>query len=127
MEKNKMTRVELIGAARMEEWDIVDKNLEGYNFSDEDMSWAIGIGLFDKDQNIRDLAATILDKSDIEISPEEAKALQRIMVGDPYHIVKYRLAIALFKRNYKTVAVKHMMDKAKDDPDVGGLVRSYSE
>ena len=118
---------QLIEAAQKEDWDFVDANISESHLSREQINWALEKGLRDVDQNIRDLAATLLDKSNEELSQEEIENLEKIMTGDSYHIVRYRLAVALYKRGDMKPIVVQMMQEAKNDPDVGELAKSYLE
>lgn len=126
MEQNDAVTLEqLTEAARNEDWNFVDGHINSSHLTREQIDWALSIGLVDEDKNIRDLAATLLDRSDEPLKPEEVEKLERIMAEDSYHIVRYRIAIALYKRGNRNLAVKQMMSEAKDDPDVGELASSY--
>ena len=127
MEKNNTTLRQLIDAAQNEDWDFVDGNINISHLTGEPIVWALKDGLVDQDQNIRDLAATLLDKSDEEINIDDIKRLEDIMTSDSYHIVQYRIAIALYKRGDRNQSVLQKMQSAKNDPDVGELANSYLE
>lgn len=127
MEQNDTTLEQLIEAAQKENWDFVDGHINNSHLTSEPINWALNIGLYIEDQNVRDLAATLLDRSDEEIKPEDVEKLQKIMVEDSYHIVRYRVAVALYKRGNRNSVVEQMMQEAKNDPDVGDLAESYLE
>ncbi|MFH0804103.1 MAG: hypothetical protein V1896_00690 [Candidatus Zambryskibacteria bacterium] len=126
MEQNNGVKFEqLVEAAKNNDWGFVDENINESHLSYEYTVWAIKDGLLDKDRNVRDLAATILDKSNEQLDPEDAKEVERIMLRETYHIVIYRLAIALYKRGIRNTAIERLMSEAKDDPDVGDLAKSF--
>ena len=127
MEKNNMVSLEsLVSAAVKEEWGFVDEKIEkGFDITTAVMSWAISLGMKSEDKNVRDLAATILDKSDLEINPVDVGVLKGIMEKDPYDIVRFRIAIALSKRGDKSPAVEKMMLEAREDPNVGETANKY--
>lgn len=128
MEKDdNVTFKELIEAARKEDWDFVDGNINESHLTRTQINWALDMGLGDEDKNIRDLAATLLDKSDESLNPEEVQKLENIMTEDSYHIVQYRIAIALYKRGNRNPLVVQMMKDAREDPDVGELACSFIE
>ncbi|PIZ00530.1 hypothetical protein COY62_02065, partial [bacterium (Candidatus Howlettbacteria) CG_4_10_14_0_8_um_filter_40_9] len=62
----------LIDAAKSEEWDMVDDNLGKMADNPEVISWATDEGLKNEDENIRDLAVSVLESSSKEI-PEDAQ------------------------------------------------------
>ena len=125
MEQNNATLEQLIESAQKENWGFVDDHINNSHLSGEPIIWALNIGLHNEDQNIRDLAATLLDISDEEIDQKNIEKLEKIMVEDSYHIVRYRIAIALYKRGNRNSVVEQMIQEAKDDPDVGKLAISY--
>ncbi|OHA20147.1 MAG: hypothetical protein A2836_00945 [Candidatus Taylorbacteria bacterium RIFCSPHIGHO2_01_FULL_45_63] len=116
---------ELLEAAREESWQFVDENISESYLTEKYIRWALTEGLFDADPNIRDLAATILNMSDTPLNPPDIKTLEAVLEDDPYHIVRFRVAIALYKRKRQTPLVLRVMEQAKSDPDVGELVRRY--
>jgi hypothetical protein len=126
-QKEKVTFEQLIEAARKENWEFVDENINESHLTRVQVDWALDMGLGDEDKNIRDLAATLLDKSNEALNPEEMEKLEKIMTEDSYHIVQYRIAIALYKRGNRNPLVVQMMKDAREDPDVGELACSYFE
>jgi len=124
MEK-KVSFDRLIEAAKNNDWNFVDENINESHLTYEHIVWAIKDGLLNKDLNVRDLAATILDRSGEPLDSEDAKEIEKIMLRETYHIVIYRLAIALYKRGIRNTAIERLMSEAKDDLDVGDLAKSF--
>jgi hypothetical protein len=117
---------EIIGAARREEWALVNNYINGSIINNEQINWVLDIGIFDENQNIRNLAATLLDKSDIPLDLVDVENLENVMASDPSNIVRYKIAIALYKRgNKNSSAVEQTMTEARNDPDVGELANYY--
>ena len=125
MEKRNVTFLALLEAAKREEWGLVDDNVGKLELTEERLKWILTVGIFDKDKNIRDFSATLLDQSDIVLTRGDLEFLEERMMEDSYDIVQYRLAIALYKRDYQTAEVEEMMQKAKDDPNVGEEAKKY--
>ena len=125
MEQNKVSLESLVDAAVREDWKFVDEKINEFKFTEAVMGWAIHQGLQNEDQNIRDLAATLLDKSPLPIDSAFKESLKKQMTADSYHIVRFRLAIALYKRGDRSPEVTAMMTEAKKDSDVGELAGSY--
>ena len=117
---------ELIVAAQRGDWELVDFQIvHAEHQTEERIAWAHNEGLSSSDQNIRDLAATLLDESDAELPQETLDRLEQLMKSDPHHIVRFRLAIALWKRRVRSEAVREMMEAAKVDEDVGSEARAW--
>ncbi len=124
MNKEMTTRDDMIRAALRDDWEFVDANIREH-ISFKDVCWAIGKGLASTDYNVRDLAATILDETDTTIGQNIRPALETQMKDDPHRIVRLRLAIALWKNNHRSDAVKAMMKDALEDPDVGAVAKKW--
>jgi hypothetical protein len=137
MEKPKMTKKKarvlsvqgMIDAAQDGDWSFVDSSLGQFAEDKDFLKWALEKGLRNPNDNIRDLAATFLDVSDLALTSEEASVVCEVMAVDQYNIVKYRLAIALRKRGLKDPSflsiINRLLLEAKNDPDVGELARQY--
>ncbi len=119
------TRQDFIDAALRLNWEWVDKNLNDGDITPDDILWATTTGIKDASKDIRDLAATYLTTSVLPLALEDERKLVRVMLTDPYHIVQYRLAIALYKRGNRIVEVVNMFQKALDDEDVGRVAFTY--
>ena len=115
----------LLALAKNEDWDAVDKLIKEFNITRKIIDWALNIGIFDEDNNVRDLATTFLDNSNIDLKATEITKLKDIMKKDTYNIVQFRTAIALYKRGDRSTEVEEMMQKAKDDPNVSEIAKSY--
>jgi hypothetical protein len=116
---------DLLEAAKREDWDFVDANISSEHLTLERLQWAKREGLVDADQNVRDFAATLLDESDAVLDKVDQAWLAGQMAEDDHPIVRYRLAIALYKRGNRSPEVVAMMKEASKDPDVGELATIY--
>jgi hypothetical protein len=125
MEKNNPIFDELLKAAKEENWNFVDEKIKNFDITHEIVDWTLETGLFDKDNNIRDFAATILDNSEIVLTKSDIEKIKDIMLKDEYDVVQYRLAIALYRAGDESPEVEEMVQKAKDDPNVGELAKTY--
>ena len=118
---------ELREAARESKWDFVDAHLtEGVaNDSISRLlselqldSWAA-----DLSDEERDFTATVLMMASVPFSHKEMLAIKKKMAEDPYNIVQYRLAMALYKRDDRSEEVLRMMHESDNNPDTGELSR----
>lgn len=112
---------DLQSAAKRERWDYVETYVGEFTNATY-VAWAVEELRKNKQQNrnIRDLAATILDRSKLSISAADTEALRTVMADKmEYHIVRYRIAIALYQRDKSLPDVRAMVQEAANDPDVG--------
>jgi hypothetical protein len=98
-------------------------------FTPVGLAWAMGAGLNDVDDNIRDLAASILEKTDqSEFGVFQADVVRKIrdhIIGDANPYVRFRLAFCLYRRGVRDPLIDKTMDEAAADPDVSDIVRLY--
>lgn len=113
-------------AAREGEWAFVDKHVPNY-LDEESVRWALTHGLVDEKENIRDLAATILNESGEELDVAMMQKIERIMITDSNRFVRLRLAIALHKRGYYSPAVSRLWNEALKDPEVGEAAKKFDK
>jgi hypothetical protein len=122
--KDKISFGEIDMAAKRGLWDFVDANLEPF-LDKARFEWALEM-LKDQNRNTRDLAATILNRTTFTLSDAEQKVLIEQMSDlREYHIVRYRLAVALCQRGNRDPQVLAVMEEAYKDPDVGELARKF--
>lgn len=120
-------------AAIAEDWKTVDELLTTKReeiMRPVTVAWASGAGLRDSNPNVRDLAASILEKAvpEKDFGQFGADAMQLILdalQNDPNIYVRYRLAFALYQRKDRSPLVEAMMDEAEKDADVGDIARKY--
>lgn len=100
-------------------WDFIDTNLGPAHLTQEEVIRALTEDLVSEDQNLRDYGATVLIRSNEELSVEALGRMNRLMATDPSDIVQFRLAMALFKRGNRTEEVLTLMGRARLDSEVG--------
>ncbi len=110
-------------AAKMEDWSFVDNNLNA-EVANCVLYHAIEEDLFDRDDNVRDLVATILMISDAKLSTRQLSIIESRVLADEYRIVRFRLAIALYKRGVRARLVVTAVEEAERDPDVGEIAKA---
>ncbi len=111
-----------------EDWQFVDESIPLIRNDPTYYKWAF-FNLKDQNRNVRDLAVSIIEKSDV---PEEAFAGMRdqlfsMMMGDNHIYVRYRAAFALAAHgpgSYKEQVVATLKSAAQDK-DVGEIARGY--
>ena len=107
-----------------EDWDFVDTNLSGF-LSFEYVDWALRGGLINPDGNVRDLAATLLARSDVEIDPVDLSWMAGFMETDPNDFVRHWLANALYKRgNRSGLTVLLVKEASEKDTPAGEFARN---
>jgi hypothetical protein len=105
---------DLLTAAKRGDWEFVDGSLERAHLTPERIRWAIQKGIVDPDPDVRDFAATVLEDSDPgqAFTEKEQEVLLQRMDEDDYDIVRYRIAIALYKRGNRDSGVVGTMHEA---------------
>jgi HEAT repeat protein len=119
----------LMKAAREENWVFVDRSISRLNRDSEYYKWAYPDGIRDPNDNIRDLAVSIIERSDI---PEREFALMRkplhgLMLRDSNRYVRFRAAFALANHgpeNYREEVIEKLNEAAKDK-EVKEIARDY--
>ena len=121
----------LIEAARKEDWDFVDGEIPKVASDSQVISWAIETGIKDENDNVRDLAVSILEKS--EIDPQRfshaEQVLYHLMRRDKHPYVRYRSAFALASHgsNRNREEVVGVLKEATRDPDTKEIAEGYLE
>lgn len=119
---------ELIGAAKKEDWNKVDAILPEVCNDSSFIEWALKNGLKDSDGNIRDLAASILEKTQ-KITKDMKDRLYQVMKQDSHPYAKFRAAFAIAAHDlqYHPDEVKEVLEIAKKDKDISDIAYRYSE
>jgi hypothetical protein len=118
------TLEDFIREAKKENWTDIDLWMTEA-IATSCLGWAMKDGLVDDNDGVRDLAATFLDESDAPLGQNDQAVLADKMAVDDYHIVRYRLAVALYKRGNRNPKVVEMMERALEDSDIGPLALSH--
>jgi len=119
----------LMNAAEKEDWDYVDKKILKAVKNPEVVEWAFERGLENPDKNVRDLAATILEKAKISTDKfgSMRKKLYQVMASDINPYARFRSAFALAEHGageYKKEVVATLREAQRDDT-VRGLASKY--
>lgn len=116
---------DLKAAALAEQWEEVDANLVAVAESPEFIGWAKGEGVAAEDDNVRDLAVSILERSSCELTPQDSERLLDLLGNDPNPFVQYRSAFALFNRGDRSEEVVNKIREAAGDEDVREIAEEY--
>ena len=119
--------VKLVEAAKNDDWNSVDAQIQSA-VNKEGVAWACGIGLLDESPQVRDLAASILEKANPTEFPlhDLARAkLHALLKSDENQYVRYRSAFALWTRHVRDDEVMRTMHQAALDRDVGEIAKEY--
>ena len=119
----------LIEAAKKEDWEEVDKSILDVCNNESIIAWAFRKGLNDGNENVRDLAASILEKTNSILTGEIKEKLYSSMKKDSNPYVRFRscFALAAHDPSFRKKDVKAVLQKAKKDPDVSQSAESYLE
>ena len=117
----------LINAAKEEDWDFVDGNIPKITEDESYVNWAYSGGIYDPNDNVRDLAVSILQKAKIP-EPKFVQVMEdltQLMKSDKNPYVRYRSAFTLWENNIKNNLVKSVILEAKKDPDTSEIAERY--
>jgi len=117
----------LIEAAKEGNWKEVDEGILKVRNNKLAVDWAFRKGLNDGNGNVRDLAASILEKTSSSLTGEMKKKLYSHMKTDnnPYVNFRSAFAIAAHDSSFHKEEVKDVLEKAKKDPDVSQFAEFY--
>ena len=117
---------QLIHAVNQEtpDWDFVNANIAVIANSDEARKWSFGEGYQADNGDLRDLAMSMVEAGDYELSDEE-KVIVRGRLDDENPYAGFRAALALYKRGDRSEEVMTKMTAALDDPDVKETAKIY--
>lgn len=116
---------QLIEYAKNEDWESMDKGIPSLCNDNEVISWSLELGITDENGNIRDLAVSLLEKSDYTLTEEDKTKLMELMGNDKNIYVQFRAAFTLFNREYRSSEVLSKMQQALEDTDVQEIAKSY--
>jgi hypothetical protein len=118
-----MNMEKLRQAAVKEDWEFIDSKIPEI-CNDPSAIASAKKWLFDQDGNVRDLAASILEKTNQDINPMKTK-LYAIIKADPHPYARFRSACALAAHGEKTNVIKTTLSEFKEDPDVADIAKQY--
>jgi hypothetical protein len=98
-----------------EKWGYVDEHIG--EISESDFQWLENVGLYDRNPNMRDLAATAMADTRYKISSKGLEKLRRMTVLDQHPAAKFRAAVALYTRNAPSVTVMNILEDAEVNGD----------
>ncbi len=117
---------DLISAAKNEDWRLVDRTIPQICNKKTYVEWAYKKGLKHLKDNVRDLAASILEKTKALTSGMKER-LYYVMKDDSNPYAKFRAACALaaHDRKYHSDEVKQALEIAKKDKGISGIAEGY--
>lgn len=118
---------ELISAAQTERWDFVDKHIALLADTPEAPVWATSEGLEAADDQVRDLAASILEKSSAPLLEHTKGKLLQVMAADKNIYAQFRSAFALYAHGDRSPEVLTKMEEASQDPATAEIAKKYLE
>ena len=114
----------LTAAARGKRWDFVDDHIL-QAITPENIRWAMRAGIEDINSDVRDLAATILHHCDDPLEGGTLSVVTRRIEVDPNKYVKYRLAMALWRRGTRPDVIRRLIGDALADPEISPAVKEF--
>jgi hypothetical protein len=117
----------VIRAAKEEKWDVVDQQIPDICNDAAAITWASTQGLRDDDGNVRDLAASILEKTTAPLEPGIKRQLLHHMKTDGNPYVRFRSAFALTGHDpkYHKTEVAVVLREAEKDSATGEIAKTY--
>lgn len=116
---------ELKGFATAENWEKVDARLPEVCNYQAVRRWAYQTGLYDKNPNLRDLSASILEKAEWpkDLASNIRRNLTDVFGKEEHPYARFRMACALYGHGIKTPAVKAALEEAPQD--VQEIAKAY--
>ncbi len=109
---------QLTDLARAEKWEEVDAKLPKVCNESDVLKWAYLTGLYNKNEpNIRDLAASILEKAEWPkmLTQTIRHSLLDVFNKELHPYARFRMACALYGHGIRTLAVKSALEEAPQD------------
>ena len=116
---------QLIEYAKHEKWEEMDALIPEVCDDKEILDWSLQKGVSDTDGNIRDLAVSLLEKSNHSLRDEDRELLEKLMVTDKNIYVQFRAAFTLFNRGIHTNQVMDTIQQALKNEDVKDIAEKY--
>ena len=106
----------LIGLAKEEKWDDIDAEIPKVSRLPEIVKWAYKNGLFESNEQVRDLAASILEKADWSDNQRWIHDLVYNTLRQEKHpYARFRMACALYAHGERKPDVVSILENAPDD------------
>lgn len=115
----------LIAAAKKENWGFVDKQIPYFANDPNAIKWAKDKGLVDEDSNVRDLAASLLEKTSNLDERTETKLYGLMSRYKSYAGFRAACALASHDWQEKASEVRAVLKKAAKDANVGNIAKRY--
>jgi|SRR5579872_1278900 len=112
-------------AAEQGDWVLIDSVIPQIVSNQEFLNWSLREGLQDINSDIRDLAVSILEKSNIQLDGQTVERLKKIMFEDENIHVRNRASFTLFSHNVRTEQVIKALHLALSDPEVSAIAQNY--
>jgi HEAT repeat protein len=130
MSENLVSFSSLVDWAQNQQWEQVDAYLSRFTTLDETQSakvlhWVRSIGLQNEDQDIRDLAVSMIEQIRVQIPEDIVGHLIIMMETDPNIYVQYRCAFALFVHGSREDVVIQKLEEARTDEEVAEIAQKY--
>jgi hypothetical protein len=121
----------LIDRAREEDWEFIDYMIPQISGEMEYVRWASSDGIRDSNAHIRDLAVSIIEKSNIpedEFTATMKGKLYALMRSDDNRYVRFRAAFALVNHGViEDNEVTEKLNEALMNKDVSKIASKYLE
>lgn len=106
----------LIGLAKEEKWEVIDAEIPKVSRDPKVITWAYMRGLLESNEQVRDLAASILEKAEWFVN----QTAIHIMVYNTMHqekhpYAKFRMACALYAHGERMPEVIEVLKNAPED------------
>lgn len=115
----------LVEAAQNEDWDNVDIHVPQFCNDPASVDWALKAGIIDDDGNVRDLAVSLIEKSDCQLENQNIDELKRRLNQDENPYVQFRAAFALFTHGDRSPEIIEKIRKALEDDAVKEIAKEY--
>lgn len=121
----KVSLTDMQHAAMAENWTFVDEHINDVCNEQETIDWVHNDGLFDEDHTMRDLAVSILEKTDFPLLEDDEFTLTELLENDTDKSVRFRAACALAKQDIDSPTIRQTLEAYVDDNQLGTIAQGY--
>ncbi len=120
-----ITLSDLQNAATAENWTFVDEHIMDVCNDQETIDWVHNDGLFSEDHTMRDLAVSILEKTDFPLLEEDEFTLTELLENDENEHVRFRSACALAKQDIDSPTIRQALEAQLEDNQLATIAQGY--
>ncbi len=123
----RLTIEQLADGARHRPWIWLSTNLHDTDITPHDIGWAITEAQYSDNVDLRIVGASYLTVSTLHLNILDVGAIIAWLEDEINDVVRYRLAIALYKRGNRDDLVVDTFDEACASAEMGAVAAKYKD